>query len=195
MMPKKPSTGGTIAKVVAAVLFLLVAPETEGSTVLVSLIIGFAFLAWAALPYRRYKQETADLAAGRASAAKRPGVGATVAKAAAGALFLVMAFDMEDRSGLIASLVLGAACLLWAVLPYRNYQKAVLREEDLSAAAVETFHPADTGGRKLGRPGSGRAQPAAAQDAGAAKPGERKARYCPYCGAPMRGEHCEYCGV
>ena len=194
MNVKKPSRGGTIAKVVAAVLFLLVAPETEGSTVLVSLIIGFAFLAWAVLPYRRYRQEEAELAAGKVSAVKRPGIGATVAKAAAGAIFLVMAFDMQDRSSMTVGLVLGIACLLWAVLPYWFYRQAVLREETLTAAATGTFHAADSYGRKPGGTGYYRGEAADAK-ASDPRPAERKAHYCPYCGAPMRGEHCEYCGM
>ena len=108
MSPKKPGTGGTVAKIIVAALFLMVAPETEGSTVLVSLIIGLAFLAWAVLPYRRYRQEEADASAARVFAARRPGVGATVSKIAAAALFIVMGFDLGERSDLTVSLAISS---------------------------------------------------------------------------------------
>ena len=174
MPPKKPGTGGTVAKIIVAALFLMVAPETEGSTVLVSLIIGLAFLAWAVLPYQRYRQEEADASAGRIFAARRPGVGATVSKIAAAALFIVMGFDLGERSDLTVSLAMGAACLVWAFLPYRRYRQTVAREEAVRNEALAA---------------------SAAAKPGSAAPADGKAHYCPYCGAPKHGDRCEYCGM
>ncbi len=179
MSPKKPGTGGTVAKIIVAALFFIVAPDTEGSTVLVSVVIAFAFLAWAVFPYRRYRQEAADAAAGRVTAAKRPGVGLTVVKTAMAAIFIVMAFDMEERSELLISLVMGAACLFWAFLPYRRYRQAAAREAEITQAAAEN-------GKTAAQSGSNPA---------VFVPTEEKARYCPYCGAPKRGDRCEYCGM
>ena len=167
--PKKPTVGGTIVKSVVAALFILVAFDMDDTaTLLVSLVIGLSFLAWAALPYRRYKQDMADFAAGRKSSTKRPMLGFGIFKVTIALLFLIMAFDIHDTSSLMVCLVLGAVFLVWEIYPFLRFKKSVEAEQYTARTTAEQFK--ETASRK-------------------------KHRICPYCGAPMYGETCEYCGM
>ena len=165
---KKPSTVATAIKVVVGLLFIIVAFDMDDSTLAVSLVIGLAFLTWAFLPYRRFQQEMQDAQAGRQSSLKRPGIGAMIAKASFAAIFFIMAFDMDDLSSALISILLGAVFLFWAWYPFWKYKQAV------HAESVSAEHPG---------------QAANAPSRKSAK------RLCPFCGAPMSGDTCEYCGM
>ena len=170
-MPQKPSTVLTVVKAIVALLFIAVAFDMDDmDTLLVSLVIGLAFAAWAFLPYRRYQEDMADAAAGRTSTMKKPGIGLTVFKACLAMLFIIMAFDMDDFSSFLISLVIGAALLFWTVLPYFRFRRSAVVEEIPVSTAVEKPRPSNSEKRKKHRP-------------------------CPYCGAPMSGDTCEYCGM
>ena len=167
--PKKPTIGSTIAKGVVAALFILVAFDMDDpATLLVSLVIGLAFLAWAVLPYIRYRQDMSEFASGNISRVKKPALGPAIAKVTAAFLFIIMAFDIHDSSSTVIGLVLGAVFLIWAVYPFLQYKKALEAEQNTAGAAMEK--------RKETAP-------------------RKKHRLCPYCGAPMCGETCEYCGM
>ena len=73
---KKPSLVATAVKAFVGLLFFIMAFDMDDSTIAVSLVIGLAFLAWAFLPYRRFRQEMQEAQAGRMSPVKRPGIGA-----------------------------------------------------------------------------------------------------------------------
>lgn len=165
---KKPSTLGTAVKIFVALLFVIMAFDMEGDTVAVSLVIGFAFLAWAVLPHRRYKQEIEETRNGRSSPVKKPGIGAMIAKVTAAALFIIMAFDMDDISSLLISLLLGAVFLFWAYYPFLHYKQALQTESVSLQTSVQA--PVESNHKVRRRP-------------------------CPYCGAPMTGDTCEYCGM
>ena len=165
----KPSVGGTIGKTAVAVLFFLTAMEVEDDTVAVALVIGLAFLAWAVLPHLRYRQEMKAAGEGRRIDGKKPGLGTAIAKVTFAALFIIMAFDMDDGVSLLISLVLAAALLFWAAFPFLKYRKNVQAAE----YTVSTPAPAmpEKPSKVLGN------------------------RLCPFCGAPMTGNVCQYCGM
>jgi len=166
---KKPSLAATACKVFVGLLFLIMAFDMDDSTIAVSIAIGLAFLAWAFLPYRRFQQEMQDAQTGRESAVKRPGIGAMIAKVTFAAMFFIMAFDMDELSSVLISILLGAVFLFWAWYPFWKYNKQVVHAESESAD-----HPV---------------QPEDAPMPKSAK------RFCPFCGAPMSGDTCEYCGM
>ena len=173
--PKKPSVVGTIIKGIVATLFILVAFDMDDpATLLVSLVIGLAFLAWAVLPYIRYKQDMAEFASGRRSLIKKPMLGFCIFKVAMALVFIIMAFDIHDSSSLVICLVLGAVFLAWAAYPFLQYKKAAEAEQSPAGTAAEQL--TETVPFKETAP-------------------RKKHRLCPYCGAPMSGETCEYCGM
>ena len=164
----KPSLWATVIKIFVALLFLIMAPDMEGDTIAVSLVIGLAFLSWALLPYRRYKLEMKEAEEGRKSAVKRPKLGSAIAKVTFAALFAIMAFSMDDLSSLLISIVLAGAFLLWAAIPFYQYRQEVqMAEETPNVQELDTNRAV----RSIGL------------------------RICPFCGAPMAGEVCEYCGM
>ncbi len=165
---KKPSLAASVIKVFVGLLFLIMAFDMDDSTIAVCLVLGLAFLAWAFLPYRRFQREMQDAQAGRESPVKRPGIGAMIAKAAFGAIFFIMAFDMDELSSVLLSVLLGAVFLFWAWYPFWKYQHAVRAESESGD------HPM--------------------READAPVPKSAK-RFCPFCGAPMSGDTCEYCGM
>ena len=165
---KKPSVGATVAKVIVALLFFAAATEVDDDTIAVSLVIGLAFLSWAVLPWRRYKQEIQDAAEGRVSVLKKPGLGAAIVKATFAAIFVIMAFDMEDSGSLIISLVLGAVFLFWTAFPFWKYKQD---SQAVECAANPSVSVSEQASKPLGN------------------------RLCPYCGAPMVGNICQYCGM
>ena len=165
---KKPSLAATAVKVFVGLLFFIMAFDMDDSTIAVALVISLAFLAWAFLPYRRFQQEMQDTQAGRQSSLKRPGIGAMIAKITFAAMFFIMAFDMDDLSSVLISLLLGAVFLFWAWYPFWKYKHAVRAE---SESAERPIQAADAAGPKNAK------------------------RLCPFCGAPMSGDTCEYCGM
>ena len=165
---KKPSLAASAGKAFVGLLFVIMAFDMDDSTIAVCLVIGLAFLAWAFLPYRRFQREMQDAQAGRESTVKRPGIGAMIAKTTFGAMFFIMAFDMDDLSSVLLSVLLGAVFLFWAWYPFWKYRHAVGAESELGD------HPI--------------------QAADASVPKSAK-RFCPFCGAPMSGDTCEYCGM
>ena len=165
---KKPSPVATAIKVVVGLLFIVMAFDMDDSTIAVSLVIGLAFLAWAFLPYRRFQQEMQDAQTGRESPVKRPGIGAVIAKVTFAAMFFIMAFDMDDLSSVLISILLAAVILFWAWYPFWKYKQAVNAE---SESADQPIRTADAPSRKSAK------------------------RLCPFCGAPMSGDTCEYCGM
>lgn len=166
---KKPSPVATAIKAFVGLLFFIMAFDMDDSTIAVSLVIGLAFLAWAILPYRRFQQEMQDAQAGRQSSLKRPGIGAVIAKVTFAAMFFIMAFDMDDLSSVMISILLGAVFLFWAWYPFWKYNKQVVHVE--SESADHPVQSADAPTRKSVK------------------------RLCPFCGAPMTGDTCEYCGM
>lgn len=166
---KKPSPVATAIKVVVGLLFIIMAFDMDDSTIAVSLVIGLAFLAWAFLPYRRFQQEMQNAQTGRESPVKRPGIGAVIAKVTFAAVFFIMAFDMDDLSSVLISILLGAVFLFWAWYPFWKYNRAVHAEPE--SAGHTTIRTADAPSRKSAK------------------------RLCPFCGAPMSGDTCEYCGM
>ena len=165
---KKPSPVATAIKVVAGLLFIIMAFDMDDSTIAVSLVIGLALLAWAFLPYRRFQQELQDAQNGRKSPVKRPGIGAMIAKVTFAAMFFIMAFDMDDLSSVLISILLGAVILLWAWYPFWKYQHTVNAD---SESTDQPIHAVAAPTRKSAK------------------------RLCPFCGAPMTGDTCEYCGM
>ena len=165
---KKPSPVATAIKVVVGLLFIIMAFDMDDSTIAVSLVIGLAFLAWAFLPYRRFRQEMQDAQTGRESPVKRPGIGAVIAKVTFAAMFFIMAFDMDDLSSVLISILLAAVILFWAWYPFWKYKQAVNAK---SESADQPIRTADAPSRKSAK------------------------RLCPFCGAPMSGDTCEYCGM
>ena len=165
---KKPSPVATAIKVVVGLLFIIMAFDMDDSTIAVSLVIGLAFLAWAFLPYRRFQQEMQDAQTGRESPVKRPGIGAVIAKDTFAAMFFIMAFDMDDLSSVLISILLAAVILFWAWYPFWKYKQAVNAESESTDQPIRT---ADAPSRKSAK------------------------RLCPFCGAPMSGDTCEYCGM
>lgn len=165
---KKPSLVVTAIKVFVGLLFVIMAFDMDDSTIAVSIAIGLAFLAWAFLPYRRFQQEMQDAQTGRKSAVKRPGIGAMIAKVTFAAMFFIMAFDMDDLSSVLISILLGAVFLFWAWYPFWKYKRIVHAE---SESADRPIQAADAPVRKSAK------------------------RLCPFCGAPMSGDTCEYCGM
>ena len=165
---KKPSLVATAVKAFVSLLFFIMAFDMDDSTIAVSLVIGLAFLAWAFLPYRRFQQEMQDAQTGRESPVKRPGIGAVIAKVTFAAMFFIMAFDMDDLSSVLISILLAAVILFWAWYPFWKYQQAVNAE---SESADQPIRTADAPSRKSAK------------------------RLCPFCGAPMSGDTCEYCGM
>ena len=125
---KKPSPVATAIKVVVGLLFIIMAFDMDDSTIAVSLVIGLAFLAWAFLPYRRFQQEMQDAQTGRESPVKRPGIGAVIAKVTFAAMFFIMAFDMDDLSSVLISILLAAVILFWAWYPFWKYKRIVHAE-------------------------------------------------------------------
>ena len=165
---KKPSLVVTAIKVFVGLLFCIMAFDMDDSTIAVCLVIGFAFLAWAFLPYRRFQQEMQDAQAGRESPVKRPGIGAMIAKVTFAAMFFIMAFDMDEFSSVLLSILLGAVFLFWAWYPFGKYKHVIAAE---SETADHPIQAADAPVRKSAT------------------------RLCPFCGAPMSGDTCEYCGM
>ena len=165
---KKPSPVATAIKVVVGLLFIIMAFDMDDSTIAVSLVIGLAFLAWAFLPYRRFQQEMQDAQTGRESPVKRPGIGAVIAKVTFAAMFFIMAFDMDDLSSVLISILLGTVILFWAWYPFWKDQHIVHAESESADRPI--------------------------QAADAPTPKSAK-RLCPFCGAPMSGDTCEYCGM
>ena len=165
---KKPSLAATLVKVFVGLLFSIMALDMDDDTIAVCLVLGLAFLAWAILPYRRYLQEKQDAQEGRLNNEKKPGIGAMIAKATFAALFIIMAFDMDDFSSLLVSLLLGAVFIIWAVYPFYKYRQHVQETDD---DAVFSPHISDK------------------------PPISNRKRICPHCGAPMAGNICEYCGM
>ena len=164
---KKPSLAASAIKVFVGLLFLIMAFDMDDSTIAVCLVIGLAFLAWAFLPYRRFQREMQDAQVGRESPVKRPGIGAMIANVCA-PMFFIMAFDMDELSSVLLSVLLGAVFLFWAWYPFWKYQHAVRAESESGD------HPN--------------------READAPMPKSAK-RFCPFCGAPMSGDTCEYCGM
>ncbi len=165
---KKPSLAATAVKVFVGLLFFIMAFDMDDSTIAVALVISLAFLAWAFLPYRRFQQEMQDAQAGRQSSLKRPGIGAMIAKVTFAAMFFIMAFDMDELSSVLISILLSAVFLFWAWYPFWKYKHAVHAE---SESADHPIQAADAPARKSAK------------------------RLCPFCGAPMSGDTCEYCGM
>lgn len=165
---KKPSLVATAVKAFVGLLFFIMAFDMDDSTIAVSLVIGLAFLAWAFLPYRRFRQEMQEAQAGRMSPVKRPGIGAVITKVTFAAMFFIMAFDMDDTSSVLISILLGAVFLFWAGYPFWKYQHTVNAD---SESADQPIRTADAPSRKSAK------------------------RLCPFCGAPMTGDTCEYCGM
>jgi len=165
---KKPSLVVTAIKVFVGLLFVIMAFDMDDSTIAVSIAIGLAFLAWAFLPYRRFQQEMQDAQTGRESPVKRPGIGAVIAKVTFAAMFFIMAFDMDDLSSVLISILLAAVILFWAWYPFWKYKQAVNAK---SESADQPIRTADAPSRKSAK------------------------RLCPFCGAPMSGDTCEYCGM
>lgn len=165
---KKPSLVATAVKAFVGLLFFIMAFDMDDSTIAVSLVIGLAFLAWAFLPYRRFRQEMQDAQTGRESPVKRPGIGAVIAKVTFAAMFFIMAFDMDDLSSVLISILLAAVILFWAWYPFWKYKQAVNAK---SESADQPIRTADAPSRKSAK------------------------RLCPFCGAPMSGDTCEYCGM
>lgn len=165
---KKPSLVATAVKAFVGLLFFIMAFDMDDSTIAVSLVIGLAFLAWAFLPYRRFRQEMQDAQTGRESPVKRPGIGAVIAKVTFAAMFFIMAFDMDDLSSVLISILLAAVILFWAWYPFWKYKQAVNAKSESDDQPIRT---ADAPSRKSAK------------------------RLCPFCGAPMSGDTCEYCGM
>ena len=165
---KKPSLIATAVKTFVAVIFIIMAIDMEGDTIAVSLVIGFAFLAWAFLPYKRYKQEMREAQKRSIGSVAKPGIGAMIAKVTFAALFVIMAFDMDDLSSVLISLLLSAVFLFWAYFPFLRYKQAVQAESVPENAEIQKTQVPIA---KIRR------------------------RLCPHCGAPMSGDTCEYCGM
>ena len=164
----KPSPVATAVKAFVGLLFFIMAFDMDDSTIAVSLVLGLAFLAWAFLPYRRYRQEMQDAQAGRMNPIKRPGIGALIAKATFAAMFFIMAFDMDDLSSVLISILFGAVFLFWAWYPFWKYRRAAHAE---SESADDTIQATDVPLPKS------------------------RTHVCPFCGAPVAGDTCEYCGM
>ena len=134
---KKPSLVVTAIKVFVGLLFVIMAFDMDDSTIAVSIAIGLAFLAWAFLPYRRFQQEMQDARTGRKSAVKRPGIGAMIAKVTFAAMFFIMAFDMDDLSSVLISILLGAVFLFWAWYPFWKDQHIVHAESESADRPIQ----------------------------------------------------------
>ena len=166
---KKPSFIATAVKVFVGLLFIIMAIDMDDDTIAICLVLGLAFLAWAFLPYRRYKLEMQEAEAGRLHDVKRPGIGAMITKATFAAMFIIMAFDMDDLSSVLISLLLSAVFIIWTVFPFLKYRQniqAIKDTSDVSPASSSSTQPHIVGHR-----------------------------ICPHCGAPMSGDVCEYCGM
>ena len=166
---KKPSLLANAVKVFVGLLFIIMAFDMDDDTIAVSIVLGLAFLAWAILPYRRLKLEMKEAQAGKLSAIKRPGLGVMIVKATFAAMFIIMAFDMDDLSSVLISLLLSAVIIFWAVFPFLKYRQDIRALEDTTAISENTS--SDRSSRTIGH------------------------RICPHCGAPMSGNICEYCGM
>ena len=165
---KKPSLVSTAVKTFVGLLFFIVALDMDGDTIAVSLVIGLAFLAWAVLPHVRFKREMQEAQNGTLSSIEKPGIGAMIAKVTFASMFVIMAFDMDDTSSVLISLLLGAVFLFWACFPFLRYKHAKQTE---SASLNTVIRESEMPVRKP------------------------KLRICPHCGAPMSGDTCEYCGM
>ena len=166
---KKPSSFATAVKVFVGLLFIIMAFDMDDDTIAVSIVLGLAFLAWAVLPCRRFKLEMQEAQAGKLGTVKRPGLGVMIVKATFAALFIIMAFDMDDLSSVLISLLMGAVFIVWAVFPFLKYRQAIQTTEDPSAVSASS--PLREPPHAVGH------------------------RTCPHCGAPMSGNVCEYCGM
>ncbi|MBP3758293.1 MAG: hypothetical protein J6I83_00435 [Firmicutes bacterium] len=103
---------------------------------------------------------------------KKPKTGATVAKVIFGLLFFDVAlapdpeFDAASRG---VGIILGAALLIWAYVPYRLWKKH--RQEVMAEIEREE------------------------KEIDSLKEALRKRPWkCPHCGASTIGDVCEYCG-
>lgn len=169
--PVKPPRGPAIIKTVFGVLFILAGFGMDTiAQFFVGLVIGSALLAWAFLPFKRYKQELADFEAGKTIAVGKPSIGYTVFKAAVGALFILVPFDTGESTSIAVGFFLGVCCFVWAAYPYLKHKKSLDAAPPSVKKNVERMKPANAGKK-------------------------RNPQSCPYCGAPMTGDLCEYCGM
>ena len=106
------------------------------------------------------------------STIKKPRIGATIAKIAAGLIFIDIGIapDPEFEAGARGvSIIIGLAIIAWAFIPYfkwnkrhKEVQEEIKREEQEIREIRQTF--------------------------------ENRSWTCPHCGANTKGKFCEYCG-
>lgn len=109
--------------------------------------------------------------------AKKPSVGAAIAKIAFGVMFIGVCFgepkESDPVSYLVVGLALGLALIAWGLIPWLRVWKEEKRlrlEEERQKEESERL----------------RAERKAEK--------ENELRTCPNCGATGRGSVCEYCG-